>query len=171
MTDDKPLRPRRRTDGRSRSASRLGVVQALYQMELSDQDSESALAEFVEHRLGQELEGEQYPEADNKYFSQILRGVVAQQAEIDGVLAKATGANWAFDRIDTIMRAILRAAVYELIAHAGVPAKVVVNEYLTVASAFYEDGSEETGYIGGILFGIARTYRPGEIETPVAAGQ
>ena len=64
MSESEPHRSKRRSDGRSRSASRLAAVQALYQMELADQDCESALRDFIANRLGREIEGEQYPEAD-----------------------------------------------------------------------------------------------------------
>ena len=165
MTNPKTPRPPRRSDGRSRSASRLAVVQALYQMEMSGQDSESALREFIEHRMGQELEGEKYAEADHKYFSDILRGVVARQDEIDGALARATGKTWSFDRIDTTMRAILRAGSYELIANLTVPVRVIVHEYLNVASAFYAEKSDDIVFLGGILFQIARQQRPDELGT------
>lgn len=163
MTEKKPPRSPRRSEGRSRSASRLAVVQALYQMEMSGQDSESALREFIEHRIGQELEGEHYVDADHKYFSEILRGVVSRQDEIDGALATATGKTWSFDRIDTTMRAILRASAFELMANTSVPVRVVIHEYLSVASAFFAEKSDEIVFLSGILFQIARTQRPDEI--------
>lgn len=131
-------------------------------MEMSGQDSESALAEFIEHRMGQELEGEQYAQADHKYFAEILRGVVGRQSEIDNALAQATGKIWPFDRIDTTMRAILRASSFELIANAEVPVKVIVHEYLNIATAFFEEKSDEIGFLSGVLFHIAREHRPEE---------
>ncbi len=139
-------------------------------MEMSGQDSESALREFIEHRMGQELEGEKYAQADHKYFSDILRGVVARQDEIDGALARATGKTWSFDRIDTTMRAILRAGSYELIANLTVPVRVIVHEYLSVASAFYAEKSDDIVFLSGILFQIARQQRPDELGTLSPAG-
>ena len=163
MTDSKKSRPRRRSEGRSRSASRLAVVQALYQMELSGQDSESAIAEFIEHRMGQELEGEQYPEADHKYFAGILRGVIERQDEIDQALARATGKSWSYDRIDTTMRAILRACAFEFLGSNDVPIRVIVDEYMNVAGAFYEDKGEEMTFLGGVLYRVAREFRPDDV--------
>jgi transcription antitermination protein NusB len=156
-----PHRPKRRSEGRSRSASRLAVVQALYQMELSDQDCETALREFIGHRLGQEIEGEQYAEADEKYFAGLVRGVVERQEEIDRTLAGSLIKGWPFDRIDPTMRATMRAAAFELIARAEVPARVIVHEYMNVAAAFFEDG-EEMAFLGGVLNRMARELRPAE---------
>lgn len=162
MPDNEKEHHQRRRHGRSRSASRLAVVQALYQMEMSGQDSEGAIDEFIEHRMGQELEGGHYAEADHKYFANIVRGVVAQQDEIDQTLARATGKTWPFDRIDTIIRAILRASAYECLANTSVPLRVIVDEYMNVAAAFYEHGSHEMTFLGGNLYHVAREFRPND---------
>ncbi len=166
MTEPDKPRPKRRSDGRSRSVSRLAVVQALYQMEIGGQDSESAITEFVEHRIGEVIDDVHLAEADHKYFAGILRGVVERQDEIDRALAKATGKAWSYDRIDAMMRAIFRAGTYELLANASLPVKVVLSEYLNVASAFFEDKSDELSFISGVLHRIARDARPTE---PAAA--
>lgn len=160
---------KRRSEDKSRSASRLAVVQALYQMELANQDSESALNEFIDHRLGQEIEGEQYMEADKKYFAGLVRGVVEQQHDIDRAIARSVPKDWPFDRIDPIMRAILRSAAYELMEQPDVPTRIVVNEYMHIATAFFEDG-EENVFIGGVLNRLARDQRPAADVEP-AAGQ
>jgi len=165
MSGAEPHRSKRRTQGKSRSASRLAVVQALYQMELSDQDSETALREFIEHRLGREIEGDQYAEADEKYFSEIVRGVVARQDEIDRTLASYLVKDWPFDRIDSTMRAAMRAAAFEMIALPSVPARVVVHEYMNVAAAFFEEG-EEMSFLGGVLHRMAHDVRAAEFDPP-----
>jgi transcription antitermination protein NusB len=164
-----PQRPKRRSTGRSRSASRLAVVQALYQMELAGQDCETALREFIGHRLGREIEGEQYAEADEKYFAELVRGVVERQAEIDRSLATSMVKGWSFDRIDPTMRATMRAAVFELLARPQVPARVVVHEYMTVAAAFFDEGGEEMTFLGGVLNRLARDLRPAEAGPSPAA--
>jgi N utilization substance protein B len=162
MSGRGPHRPKRRTEGRSRSASRLAVVQALYQMELSGEGVETALREFIAHRLGREIEGEQYAEADEKYFAEIARGVVARQDEIDRMLVRYLVKDWPFDRIDPTMRATLRAAAFELIAYPQVPGRVIVHEYMNVATAFFEEG-EETRFLGGVLSRMANDLRPSDM--------
>lgn len=156
-----PKRPRRRSEGRSRSASRLAVVQALYQMELADQDSESALREFIDHRFGSDMDDAPYAEADEKYFAELVRGVVEQQRDIDGALAHYVVKEWPLDRIDATMRAIMRAAAFEIIARPAVPTRVILSEYLNVATAFFEDG-DETAFLSGVLNRMARERRPEE---------
>jgi len=158
MTRAETRRSKRRTQDKSRSASRLAVVQALYQMELSGQDSETALNEFIEHRLGREIDGTQYVEADKKYFAGIIRGVVERQDEIDRTIAVHLVKEWSFDRIDPTMRAILRAAVFEMIAFLAVPMPVIVHEYMHVATAFFGKG-DETAFLGGVLARMSRELR------------
>jgi len=170
MSAGDPPRSKRRTTGRSRSASRLAVVQALYQMELADQDSETALREFIDHRLGREIDGEQYAEADEKYFAELVRGVVERQDDIDRTLARYLTKEWPFDRIDPTMRAILRAGTLELISRADVPARVIVHEYLNVATAFFEEG-DEIAFLAGVLNRMARERRPGEYDAASPAEQ
>ena len=48
----------------SRSAARLAAVQALYQMDMTGIDLNEVVAEFEAHRLGQEVEGDQYCQAE-----------------------------------------------------------------------------------------------------------
>jgi len=170
MSAGEPPRSKRRTTGRSRSASRLAVVQALYQMELADQDSETALREFIDHRLGREIDGEQYAEADEKYFAGLVRGVVERQDDIDRTLARYLTKEWPFDRIDPTMRAILRAGTLELISRPDVPARVIVHEYLNVATAFFDEG-DEIAFLAGVLNRMARERRPGEYDAASPAEQ
>lgn len=162
-----PKRPRRRSEGRSRSASRLAVVQALYQMELADQDSETALREFIDHRFGREIDGQTYAEADEKYFSELVRGVVTEQTEVDRALAQTVAKDWSYDRIHATMRAVLRAATFEIIFRPGVPARVIVHEYLNVASAFFGQ-NDEVSFLSGVLNKLARERRG---EEYAAAGE
>ncbi len=165
--DKKPYRPKRRSEDKSRGASRLAAVQALYQMELAGQGIDAALNEFIEHRLGQEIEGEQYMEADKKYFASLVRGVVEKQDEVDRLIARSVAQDWPFDRIHATMRAILRAAAFELTWQTTVNERIIVNEYMHIATAFFDEGEEST-FLAGVLNRLARDQRP---AAPVAAEQ
>lgn len=164
----KNRRTKRRSEDKSRSASRLAVVQALYQMELANQDSEAALNEFIDHRLGQKLDGDQFAEADKKYFAELVRGVVERQQDVDRALAHSLK-EWSYDRIDATMRAIMRAAAFELIARPVVPSRVILHEYLNIATAFFDEG-EEIALLSGVLNRMARERRPDE-HVPAARGE
>lgn len=142
-----------------RGAARLAAVQALYQMDVSGQGLLDVASEYENFRLGKEVDGALYRDADAQWFRAILSGVVDNQTAIDPVIHQALPANWPLARIDSTLRAILRAGVYELQHKKDVPVAVVVSEYLDVTKAFYE--GEEPGLVNAVLDTVARRLRGG----------
>ncbi len=142
-----------------RSAARLGAVQALYQIEAADETPRLVIAEFIQHRLGAEIEGIEYADADPEFFADVVSGVHGRLAEIDAAIDGALSGSWAVDRLDRTIRQVLRAGVYEILARIDVPTAVIITEYVDVAHAFY-DGSEP-GFVNGVLDRLGRELRPG----------
>jgi transcription antitermination protein NusB len=148
----------------ARHAARLAAVQALYQMELAGGGAEEVAQEFIEHRF------EEFPEPpDEDFFISIVEGVPPHQVEIDRAVAASLSANWSLERVDSILRAILRCGVFEFVARRDVPAKVVIDEYVAVAGAFF--GGEEPGFVNAALDSIARRKRAAEFGLPVPEGE
>ena len=152
---------------RPRSVSRLAAVQALYQMDMAGTDLSDVIEEFVESRLspdpaadGGEPEG--LDGADTTFFADILRGVVRSQRDIDPMIDEQLATGWRLVRVDSILRAILRAGVFELMERQDVPARVVINEYIIVAHAFFNE--EEPKVVNGMLDKIAHVLRAKEFE-------
>ena len=143
-----------------RSAARLAAVQALYQMEVTGNGLKETRAEFESFWIGNEIEGVQYKDAEIAFFSDILTGVVSSQGLIDRLIDKALVAGWPLARIDSVMRAILRAGAYELNERADIPARVSITEYVDIAGAFF--GSGEAGMINAVLDALARQCRAAE---------
>ncbi len=143
--------------GGARSASRLAAVQALYQMEMNDEHAQITVDEFISHRLGAVIEGEHYADADEAFFSDLVKGVEKRTAEIDDHLAGSLAENWTLARIESVARGILRAGTYELIARPDVPTSVIINEYVDVAKAFFDDS--KPGFINGVLDRLAKIIR------------
>jgi len=140
-----------------RRAARLAAVQAIYQMELTSLDAEAVIDEFTEHRFA-ELAPAVRPDAE--FFADVVRGVPHRQGEIDRAIAQCLAADWKFSRIDSILRAILRAGAYELIARPDVPAKVVIDEYLDITHAFFQ--GDEPGFVNAALDRLGRDKRTAE---------
>lgn len=151
-----------------RGAARLAAVQALYQMELAGATLPEVLAEFEVYRLGQEIDGTQYRDADAGYFREIVSGVVRDQRTLDPAIDGALTADWRLPRVDATLRAILRAGTFELASRPDVPARVVISEYVDVARAFYE--GEIPGMVNGVLDALARSLRPAEFLAPADKG-
>jgi N utilization substance protein B len=148
----------------SRSVARLAAVQALYQMEVSSIGVEHVIREFTEHRFDRALEGADgdgvtLAAADEAFFAELVRGVVAEQTKIDAAIAKRLAENWRLDRLDATVRAILRAGAYELAHRPDVPTEVAIDEYVEVAKSFFE--GTEPGFVNGALDAVARDVRPG----------
>jgi len=155
---------RAHTEGRlARSAARLAAVQALYQMEITGTDWKSVRREFETHRLGAEIDGEQYREADVDLFRDILEGVVARQAAIDQLTDRALIEKWPLGRVDATLRAIFRAAGHELISRSDIPPKVSIGEYVDVTKAFFSEG-KEAKFVNAVLDHMAREVRAADMQ-------
>jgi N utilization substance protein B len=135
-------------------------VQALYQMDIGGASTDEVLAEFEAWRLGRETEGVRYRNADQAFFRDIVTGVVRDQRELDPRIHAALAQGWPLARIDVTLRAILRSAAHELKSRADVPARVVIDEYVDVAKAFFE--GDEPRVVNGVLDLLAREMRGGE---------
>jgi N utilization substance protein B len=145
-----------------RGTARLAAVQALYQMDIGGSGLTEVVAEYENFRLGREIDGETYLAADAAWFRGIVGGVVRDQKAIDPVIHQSLTDTWPLARIDSTLRAILRAAVFELTKRQDVDARVVVSEYVEVAKAFFD--GDEPKMVNGVLDLIARKVRSGELD-------
>ena len=147
-----------------RRSARLAAVQALYQMEMSGEGAAEVAEQFSAHRFA-ELGAAGWAVPDEGFFNTILEGVPPHQVEIDRAIVAALSHNWTLERVDAILRAVLRCAVFELVARRDVPARVVIDEYVAVAGAFF--GGDEPGFVNAALDTIARRKRAAEFGLPV----
>jgi N utilization substance protein B len=150
-----------------RGAARLAAVQALYQMDVAATTLRDVMAEFEQFRLGKELDGDLYRAADVDWFRDLVSGVVREQKLLDPYIHTALVSDWPLKRVDTTLRAILRAGAFELLHRKDVPARVVISEYVDVAHAFFE--GDEPKLVNGVLDRLAHEMRPSEFEGDAAA--
>jgi N utilization substance protein B len=118
---------------------------------------EQLLDEFHRHRLGAEIEEDQYVAADVIFFDDVVKGTIARRDEIDGLVAGKLASGWKIERLDRTMLQILRAGTYELLARADVPTNTAINEYLDVAHAFFDE--KEAKFVNGVLDAVAKAVR------------
>jgi len=160
---EKTVRP-----ANKRGVARLAAVQALYQMDVGEASLTSVISEFTAFRLGKEIDGAQYRDADEQWFKQIVAGVVEDQKFLDPFIHTALTEGWPLKRIDSLLRAILRCGSFELLRRKDVPAKVIISEYIDVAKAFFED--DEPGLVNGVLDRLAHELRGAEFDAGKADG-
>ena len=140
-----------------RSAARLAAVQALYQHQMEGTALARLLNEFHQHRLGREIEDEQYAEADVDFFDDVVSGAIARRDEIDALLTERLAQGWTIARLDKTMLQILRAGTYELLARPDIPVGTAISEYVDVAHAFFDE--REAKFVNGVLDAVAKAVR------------
>jgi len=144
-----------------RRAARLHAVQALYNIDRTGQSADSVLGEFVRFRLGEEVDGDRYVDPDRPLFAAIVRGVVEREADLNPIIDGALDKGMTADRLELLLRLILRAGTWELLATPDVAARIVIADYVDLAHAFYE--GKEPGITNAVLDRIARVLRPEEL--------
>jgi transcription antitermination protein NusB len=125
------------------------AVQALYQVELTEDASARSLALFLSHFEGG---------AEAKEFARrLIDGVLEHRKEIDRQIGDATE-NWKLERIAKVELVILRLATYELLFCPDIPQNVSLDEAIEIAKRFGSDDSPT--FINGVLDKIAANSRP-----------
>ena len=149
-----------------RSAARLAAVQALYQIGMGGAGPAEVIAEFVQHRLDGEPGEGSSPPADRTLFAELVTGVSERREEVDGLVADVLSEDWTLARLELLLRIVIEAGVWEMLARPDVPARVVIDEYVEVAHAFFSRG--EPGMVNGILDRLGRRLRPDEFTDGAA---
>ncbi|MDA1089396.1 MAG: transcription antitermination factor NusB [Proteobacteria bacterium] len=154
------------TTGNRRSAARLVAVQALYEMDMVSADVDAVLEQFLQKRWRRgdgdlpetdEDDDTALTEPDHEWLGDLVRGVSSGRDELDGLIGAALSDDWTVDRLEALLRVILRAGAYELKNKPNIPTAVIISEYLDVAHAFFEGG--ETRMVNGVLDHLARDLR------------
>ncbi|MFQ3596519.1 MAG: transcription antitermination factor NusB [Sphingomonadaceae bacterium] len=140
-----------------RSAARLRAVQALYQRAMAGTPLPRLMAEFHDHRLQDASDEQAIATAEADFFDDVVAGVAARESELDALVATYLAAGWTLERLDPLLRQLLRAGAYELLARPDVPRAAVISAYVDVAHAFYPPA--EAGFVNALLDRVARAVR------------
>lgn len=133
--------------GRRRKAREL-ALQFLYQLDLhGESDPGPHAAEFwTRHPV----------DAETRAFTdRLVAGTKARQADTDALIRRYAE-HWDLERMSVVDRNILRLALWEL-QHAGVPAKVAINEAIEIAKKF--GTGESSRFVNGLLDRIHKELR------------
>jgi N utilization substance protein B len=156
----------RRPDRRlGRRTARLKAVQALYQIAMTGIPAETAIVEFIAHRLAEPIDGQMLPEPDSKFFAELVRGAADERSDLDAMIAAVLKEDWTVERLEATLGAILRAGAWELSNRQDIPPRATISEYTDVAGAFM--GERETSLVNGVLNRIAAELRPDEMTKAV----
>jgi len=136
-------------------SARLSSVQAVYQAAQNEQSMSDVLAEFLEHRSGMEIDGEELVKPDSILLKKILLGAEERAGDIEALVQdniKKEGQGG-----ELLLKSILVCATFELLANLDVDAPIIINDYLNVAHSFYAPG--EVSFVNAVLDSISKTVR------------
>ncbi len=154
------------TARRRASTARLAAVQALYQIELSGAPADRVIQDLLAYPPGDD-DGAVLADADPGVLGRVVRGALARSREVDELIDSALASGWSLQRLEAVLRAVLRAGVYEVLAEGDVSRAVLIDDYVEVAKAFFND--KEPGLVNAVLDRLARHLR-GEADDTNAAG-
>lgn len=151
---------------RKRRNARLAAVQALYQIEVSGGEPRAVAAEFLQHRLEEEIDGLSLAKIDRELFRELVEGTAKERPELDDMIAAALGPGRAMERLETLLAIILRAGTYELANRPTVAAKNLIVEYVEIATGFFT--KREPAMVNAVLDRLAGVLRSEELDRPDA---
>jgi N utilization substance protein B len=127
-----------------RHKGRQLALQVLFQWDIHH-GTEGWLEEFwTQNRVHREA---------RSFADQVIAGVIEQVDGLDALIGRYAE-HWTVSRMAHIDRTVLRMAVYELLYLPGIPARVTLNEAITLAKLFGDDQSG--AFVNGILDRVLR---------------
>ena len=152
-----------------RTTARLAAAQALYEMEVAGKSGHEVVPEFVDRRFAGLIEGGDMAPADPRFFERLVLGVAGDRPVLDQMLAECLQPEGHLERLEVVLRAILRLGAYELLTVSDVPARVAISEYVDLTHAFF--AGREPALVNGVLDRIARVVREDELSGAGRGGE
>ena len=129
--------------GSTRRQARERALELLYECEAKGVPVADVLAEL--------------PLDPDPYARDLVVGVAERQAQVDELIRRFSR-GWSLERMPAVDRALLRMAIYELLARPDVPLPVVISEAVDLARQY---STEDSGkFVNGMLAHIAAEVRP-----------
>ena len=153
-----------------KSGARLAAVQATYMIAYGQLSVDEVIRDFINGEVGRYVIDEKdnnteemikISDIDTNYFATLVRGVHEKKEYIEKSLSSYLNEGWSFERMDGTMQALLLCAVYEIINTLDVDVKVIIQEYVDLASAFFSKNQPKM--INALLDQIAHEVRMGGI--------
>lgn len=148
-----------------RTAARLAAIQSLYEMEMSDKAADIVLNDVARRRDMLSCEGDELgsppPETDMVFCAELVRGVSENTEAIDHVIRRSMSEGRTPEKMEKILRIILRVGAYEIGQRRDIDPPVTISEFVKLTERFYAD--KEPGLVNGLLDRIARDLRANDM--------
>lgn len=152
---------------RMKTSARLAAVQATYMIAYSQLPVDEVIKEFESGEVGRfviednlNTGNEEFKEVepmDKQYFEKLVVGVHLKKEELEKSLNLFLNSGWSLDRLDGTLQALLLCAIYEINNTRDVDVKVLIQEYVDMAYAFFTKG--EPKMVNALLDQIAKEVR------------
>jgi len=152
---------------RQKSGARLAAVQAIYMARFGELGVDEVIKDFTDGKIGRYVIDEDNVQRseelveinpiDAAYFTNLVKGVFSKKEELEKSLALYLNEKRDFDKMDGTMQALLLAAVYELTNTLNIDTKVIIQEYVDLAYAFFD--KNEPKMVNALLDQIAHAVR------------
>lgn len=129
-----------------RTAMRELAFKLIYEIEVQKGESEEHIKIFVENN---EITDEKVIE----HLTNVVKGLKANEAEIDELISKNLKENWSLNRISKITLSLLKLAIYEMV-YTEVPYKVAINEAVELAKKYADEAAPT--FVNGILASVVK---------------
>jgi len=147
-----------------KTTSRLVALQILYSEDFFDDGQQSLLIDdYIEkYKMGEIYSDfiqseDTIIEPDEVFLRELLQMTKQNLSVIDENIIKFLKSGWTLEKIDPIVKTILRLAVCEMLFFGDIPIKVILDQYVSLARDFYI--SDEIGFVNAILDAIAKKVR------------
>ena len=132
-----------------KSFQRLLVVQALYELSINENRSQTPIKEIFANIVEQSDYKKKMNNSNLNFAEKIYEGVMENLDEINKILKVSTSKKVKINNMDKLLISIFRSAIYEILFSNNVTKKIVISEYLLIANRFF--GNNETSFINGVL--------------------
>ncbi|KKB96834.1 hypothetical protein SZ25_00067 [Candidatus Arcanobacter lacustris] len=141
----------------NKSSARLASVQHIYAMEIDQNFDQKKLQKDLLSYYKSQGDSDGIIMPHKELFSKLTSLVMAEKSTIDDIIIKYLTKDWTIDKLNLVLKSILRCGIAEMIYMKEVPTKVIINEYATIAGSFFD--SKETGFVNSILDKISLEFR------------
>ncbi|MDR0632273.1 MAG: transcription antitermination factor NusB [Holosporaceae bacterium] len=138
--------------GGLRSMARYHAVQVVYRAEITKSSLEKILGESKNCNEIFITENISTSQMDEAFFRRLIKTMDENLPKIDEIVSNNLSDNWRMDRLDSVIKAILRLGTTELLYFEDIPSNVVFNEYIEISKSFF--GKSEAAFVNGLLNSI-----------------
>ena len=135
--------------------------------------ADAVIGEYLEHRTGVDIDGDEMVTPDQEHFASVVRGVEEHIVQLGDMVVQNRGQKKApaqepdegketpqeapVSKIEPLLQAIFLCGAFELMTLQAIDAPVIISDYLHVTHAFYDGG--EAKLVNALLDSIRKTVR------------